>query len=52
MNTTNPQNEAESGRILSSDKLFGEKMSSFAQSNRPIEVTMKWVRVRVMLGNP
>ena len=41
VNTTNPQNDAESGRTLKSDRLFGEKISSFAHSKRPIEVTVK-----------
>ena len=52
VNTTNPQNEMESGRTLSIDRLLGEKTSSFAQSNRPSEVTIKCVRVSVILGKP
>ena len=41
VNTTNPQKDTESGRIFRSCSRLGEKMSSFAQSSRPSDVTMK-----------
>lgn len=52
VNTTNPQNDVERGRIFRSDSRFGEKISSFAHRSKPSEVTTKCVSVRVMLGNP
>ena len=50
VNTTKPQNEAESGSIFLIKSLLGEKTSIHAQSWRPSDVTMKCTRVSDMLG--
>ena len=50
VNTTNPQNDRARGTTLSMGILFGRKISSIEQILRQIEVIMKCIRVRDMLG--